>query len=84
MTKTTRFVYFIMVAHPSGPKRVGPAYGTRKGAQGWVKFVAASWRGAVRVYVERCRLTLENGKLDAASVAMLDSKYNMDAPKAEP
>jgi len=77
--KTTRAVWFIMAAHPAGAKRVGPAYSTSKAARGWLRFVAASFRGAVRVYVERCRLTLVDGKLDAASVAVLDTKYNMDA-----
>lgn len=79
--KTTRTVWFIMVDHPTGAKRVGPAYGTSKAARDWLKFVAASFRGAFRTYVERCRLTLVDGKLDAASRAVLDTKYNMDAPE---
>ena len=82
--KTARSVWFIMAAHPAGAKRVGPAYSTSKAARGWLRFVAASFRGAIGVYVERCRLTLVDGRLDAASVALLDSKYNMDAPEVPP
>lgn len=78
-----RTVFFVMVDHPLGPKRVGNAYSSRKSAQSWVPLVRAAWKG-IHTYVEPAELTFVDGKLDAASVELLDKKFNMDPPGAGP
>jgi hypothetical protein len=81
-TLTTRRVYFTMVHHPSGDLvRVGKAYTDRKTARSWVGFVRAAWHG-FPVTVEPCTLRWVDGKLDAASVKLLDERYNLDAGEA--
>lgn len=75
-----RTVFFTMVRHPiKGWMRVGNAYGTRKSAAGWLSFVRGSWRGCA-AKVSQCTLRFEDGALSQASVRILDSKYNLDAP----
>lgn len=82
MSVEKRTVYFIMVDRPfAGPTRVGKAYGSRKAAQEWVKFVRGAWRG-LRIYLKAAKLTLVDGKLDARSIELLDKVFNMDPPAA--
>lgn len=40
-----RRLYFTMVCHPLGAKRVGNAYATKQDARDAVSFVRGAWRG---------------------------------------
>ncbi len=74
----TRRVFFTMVRHPfNGPTRVGNAYATKEAAKGWLPFVRGAWR-VCRVSVSSCTLRWVDGALDARSVRILDTKYNLD------
>jgi hypothetical protein len=73
-------VFFTMIDHPCGtPMRVGKAYTDRKAARSWLSFVSAAWRGLL-AFVEACDLRYVDGVLDAASLKLLDERYNLDAP----
>ena len=73
-----RRIYFTMIEHPyRGWIRVGPSYGKRATAKGWLPFVRRSWHG-LRGKVLSCPLVWRDGRLDEKSVRLLDS-FNMDA-----
>ena len=75
-----RRIYFTMIEHPyRGWIRVGPSYGKRATAKGWLPFVRRSWHG-LRGKVLSCPLVWRDGRLDEKSVRLLDS-FNMDAPE---
>lgn len=76
-----RTVFFIMVDHPLGPRRVGNAYSSRDRAKEWVAFVRKFHR--LRTYIQRADLKFIDGQLDAASVELLDKVFNLDPPKAK-
>lgn len=81
--RVKRTLYFIMVWHPlKGRMRVGNAYGTRKNAQSWTRFVKADWRG-LPVQVSQCTLTFQDGKLSPKSARTLDKKFNLGTPDEE-
>jgi len=76
---TKRTVFFTMLRHPDGWIRVGPAYSSRKEAQGWLSFVKQARRLRTgRVAQLTCRWV--NGELDAKTIETLDKKFNMDPP----
>lgn len=80
MSTEKRRVYFTMVLHPArGWIRVGNAYASQESAKSWLSFVRGSWRGC-RARVAQCTLRLVDGKPDSRSLAVLDKKFNMDAP----
>lgn len=82
MSTEKRTVFFIMVRHPlKGRVRVGNTYPSKRAARGWVPFVRAAWRG-LPVMVSQFTLTLVDGVIDAKSRAILDKKYNLDAPES--
>ena len=77
---TTRRLFFTMVRHPvTGWMRVGNAYATRKGAQGWLSFVRAAWRG-LPARVSQFTLRFVDGALDERSRRVLDEKFNLEPP----
>lgn len=78
---TKRRCYFTMAMHPEkGWTRVGKAYGSREVAASWLPVIRRAWRGC-RVRVAQCTLRYAAGRLDARSAAVLDRKFNMEAPR---
>jgi len=75
-----RRLYFTMVCHPLGAKRVGNAYATKQDARYAVPLVRGAWRG-LRVVISQCTLVWRDGVLCPKSLQTLDRKYNMDPPK---
>jgi hypothetical protein len=82
VTKKRR-LYFTMVRHPLGAKRVGNAYATKQDARDAVPLVRGAWRG-LRVVISQCTLVWRDGVLCPKSLQTLDHKYNMDPPKEPP
>jgi hypothetical protein len=78
-----RRLYFTMVCHPLGAKRVGNAYATKQDARDAVPLVRGAWRG-LRVKISQCTIVWRDGVLCPKSLQTLDHKYNMDPPKEPP
>ncbi len=74
-----RRLYFTMVCHPIGLKRVGNAYPTKQDARDAVPLVRGSWRG-LRVTISQCTLVWHDGVLTSKSVDTLSRKYNLEPP----
>ena len=75
-----RWVFFIMVEISTGWIRVGNAYATRKGAEGWLDFVSAA-KGGRPARVEGLELVYIDGELDERTIRALDEKFNLDKPE---
>ena len=75
-----RRLYFTLVCHPLGAKRVGNAYPTKQDARDAVLFVRGAWRG-MRVKVSQCTIVWRDGVLTPKSVETLSCKYNLEPPR---
>ena len=75
---TSRTVYFTMVQGHPGAFRAGNAYTSRSVAESWTSFVSGA-HGGLDVLVEECALHWgPDGKLDHASLCLLDERFNLD------
>ncbi len=72
-------VYFVMVHGPRPPSRVGNAYALRETAASWGDFAAKACR-CEGWTVEALDLEWEGGRLSAATLDVLDRRYNLDPP----
>jgi hypothetical protein len=75
--KKPRTIFFIMVDHPDGPRRVGRPFSTRENAREWVCFVRSYWN--LRVTIRSCRITFsDEGVPDKKSRKRLSEEFNCE------